>query len=98
MARTGTFDATADPLGWYSVEGEPLGFFDVNEIPSPFSTIDPTNVNYYFSGHSIVGVGSFTHPLAAWPGAQIRVQSGATAGTTTISARSVRGPAFSTKN
>jgi len=56
------------------------------------STISGTDADYFFSGHKIIGSGSFTHPLAAWPGAQIRVQSGTGgAGTTVVSARSVIG-------
>lgn len=58
---------------------------------TPGSTIGSTDADFFYSGHSLTGLGSFTHPLAAWPAAQIRVKSGGTAGTTVISARSVRG-------
>jgi hypothetical protein len=55
------------------------------------STLDLVDADFFYSGHAMSGVGSFTHPLAAWPGAQIRVKGGGTAGPVTISARSSRG-------
>ena len=60
---------------------------------TPASTISITDGDFFYSGHNIVGSanGSFTHPLAAWPGAQIRVKGGGTTGTVTVDASSVTG-------
>ena len=60
---------------------------------TPASTIGITDGDFFYSGHNIVGSanGSFTHPLAAWPGAQIRVKGGGTTGTVTVDASSVTG-------
>lgn len=68
----------------------------VQDGSTPASTVETTDADFFYSGHSLTGLGSFTHPLAAWPGAQIRVKGGGTTGAVTVSARSVRGAASGT--
>jgi hypothetical protein len=63
----------------------------VQDGSTPASTIEVTDADFFYSGHALAGLGSFTHPLAAWPGAQIRVKGGGTVGDVVVSARSVRG-------
>lgn len=67
----------------------------VQDGTTPASTIGVTDADYFYSGHT-VSSGAFTYPLAAWPGAQLRVKSGGTAGAVTVSARSVKGATGST--
>jgi hypothetical protein len=55
-----------------------------------------TSSNYHGPVHSITGTGSFTHPLAAWPGAQIRCKGGGTTGNVTVYASACFGPAAGT--
>ena len=54
---------------------------DGTKHPSTFIDSD-----YVFSGESIAATGAETWALAGYPGAQIRVKSGGTSGTATISA------------
>jgi hypothetical protein len=63
----------------------------VQDGTTPASTLDLVDADFFYAGHAITGAGSFTHSLAGWPGAQLRVKGAGTAGPVTISARSVRG-------
>lgn len=63
----------------------------VQDGSTPASTIDVVDADFFYTGHYITGSGSFTHSLAGWPGAQLRVKGGGSAGPVVVSARSTRG-------
>ena len=67
------------------LESAPAGAVVEVWLPKIGAAVPAADADYFFSGDSHTS-GRITVPLASWPGAQIRVKSGGTAGTAVVNA------------